>query len=392
MGCDDRADRRRVRPRLLIALVAAALLVPCGSAAGAPSPARDARTALKLASGLTRLKLQRPVPVVQQAPAAVRQRRTVLAVRLYPAAARAHDASLHRALGLTPLKTVPMPSQPATLFYDAPQRRIVVPRGSTSRHALVRAATAALLDQHFDLSRAHRLAGNRDAFAAARAATDGYSHLVAQLVGTRAPAAHASGRLARFLRLVDGFHSSRGVRFAAELRNLGSNRAVWTSLRVFPQSTEQVFHLHKFLQRERPIPIMLPADAAGLALASDDTWGELDVRALLATYRVAKLDAAATGWGGGRSAVYRAPDGEETVALALDWDTPRDAQQWQDAAQRLVATAFHASPLDDCVADVCWTTASRGIAFVRTEARTALVFAPTAATAADVARALVAVS
>ena len=375
----------------LLALLA--LAATCAAAASAATP-QDTRTLLRVASGITRLKVQRPVPVVVQAPATVRKRRLALAGRFYPGAARAHDASLYRALGLTPTRAAASralePVQPAALFYDPLTRRLVVPRGGRpNRQALMRAVVSALQDQHFDLARATRLAGNRDALAAARAASEGYSLLVAQLFATRTTSGHATGRIERFLALLDGFHSTRGVRFAAELRNLGADRAVWTALKAFPASTEQVFHLDKFLQRERPLPIVLPVDAAGLTLASDDTWGELDVRALLAVYGVPGLDRAATGWGGGRSAVYRGAGGEEAVAIALDWDSPLDAQQWRDAARRYVATAFDGAAASSCGAEACWELDGRGIAFARAGARTALVFAADAATADEVARTLV---
>ena len=380
-----------MRYRTLIGLLALACVVST-TAAAAPVP-EETRTLLRLASGITKLKVQRPVRVVQPAPQVVRKRRTVLAAQAYPEAARDHDATLYRALGLTASRMAARaaltPVQPAALFYDAASRRVVVPRGARpARNALMRAVASALQDQHFDLRRAAKLGDNRDARAAARAATEGYSRLVAQLVAPRAPAAHTTGRITRFLQLQEGFHSSTAVRFSAQLRNLGSNRAVWTSLRVFPQSTEQIFHLHKFLERERPIPIVLPVHVGAFELASDDTWGELDVRALLATYGVAGLDRAATGWGGGRSAVYRG-DGAEAVALALDWDSSLDAVEWRDAARRYVGVAFHDAAAAACGVESCWELEGRGIAFARAGARTALVFAGDAATAAEVALALV---
>ncbi|MBA3347340.1 MAG: hypothetical protein H0T13_02150, partial [Actinobacteria bacterium] len=116
---------------------------------------------------------------------------------------------------------------------------------------------------------------------------------------------------------------------------------MFVALRRFPESTEQIFHLDKFLERERPLQIVLPVDAAGLRLAADNTFGELDVRALLAVFGVPRLDHAGTGWGGGRTAIYRAP-GREAVAIAPDWDTELDAQQWSDAVALYVNEAFDA--------------------------------------------------
>ena len=95
-----------------------------------------------------------------------------------------------------------------------------------------------------------------------------------------------------------------------------------SALRRFPATTEQVFHLDKFLQRERAVPIVLPDAVEDLQLGSTGTFGELDVRALLAVFGVPGLDAAATGWGGGRSAVYRdAATATAAVLVALDWDS-----------------------------------------------------------------------
>jgi hypothetical protein len=162
------------------------------------------------------------------------------------------------------------------------------------------------------------------------------------------------------------------VRFAAELRNLGSNRAVWTALKAFPASTEQVLHLSRFLQRERPLVVRLPSEADGLRLASHDTFGELSVRALLAAARVPDLDRVATGWGGGRSGVYRS-GGREGVVLALAWDNVAHADQWAAAVERL---------------DHLFTTVPT--AFARRGPRTVVAFAGDAASAERLAEAILA--
>ena len=164
---------------------------------------------------------------------------------------------------------------------------------------------------------------------------------------------------------------------------------MWTSLRTFPASTEQLFHLDKFLERERPIPIVLPVDAGGMQLASDDSWGELDVRALLATFGVGGIDRAASGWGGGRSAVYRGPGGETAVAIALDWDTEADAAQWAAAVARYVAAAFPDAAVVGCGVDACWARGGRGVAFARARTRTVVVVATGAARGTALAGALV---
>lgn len=337
--------RRNSTLALLAAAVAAAV---AGTSAAAPAP-DETGALLRVASGVTRLKIRQPLRVARPTAAAARARRAALAARLYPAASRAHDAAVYRALALAPsvsaARAALEPKPAAGTFFDPAQRRLVRPAAAaTSRHTLVREVTTGLLDEHFRLGRAFRRVGDRDALAAARGAWEGYARLVAQLLTEPPPGPRGTGRLGRFLALEEGFYGSRAVRFAAELRNLGSNRAVYTALKAFPASTEQLFHLERFLRRERPRVLALPQEADGLRLASSDTFGELAVRALLATAGVGGLDRAATGWGGGRTGVYR--DGARVgVVLALEWDTAADADQWTgavDALESFLADRPHA--------------------------------------------------
>ncbi|HWG55990.1 MAG TPA: hypothetical protein VNT58_05645 [Gaiellaceae bacterium] len=382
--------RLRLVSVLLLVAVAAASAV---AVAGATVP-REAQTLVRLASGITKLRVKRPVAVVERPLDEVSRRRTVLDAALYPPSARAHDAIVLHALGVaaTPAAAAAAVGarKPAAPFYDAATRRVVVPRTARpDRHALAQATAVALLDQHFAVRRASSLRGDRDRLAAARGATEGYAGLVAELVAPRRPPPAARGRLARFLQLEERFAATTGVRFAANLRNLGGDRGVWTSLRTFPASTEQLFHLDKFLERERPIPIVLPVDAGGMQLVSDDSWGELDVRALLATFGVGGIDRAASGWGGGRSAVYRGPGGETAVAIALDWDTEADAAQWREIAGRYVAAAFATPRVTQCAVAFCWVTSTRSAALEQVATRAVLVVAPSTEAAATIAADLV---
>jgi hypothetical protein len=168
-----------------------------------------------------------------------------------------------------------------------------------------------------------------------------------------------------------------GLRFEADVRNLGGTTAAIDSLRRFPATSEQVFHLDKYLQREPAVAIVLPVRAAGLTLARQGTFGELEVRALLAVFGVAGLDRIGAGWGGGRTARYTGAAGE-SVAVALDWDTALDAAQWAEAVPLYLDAAFAAAtgglPAPSaCVATTCWQIGSRAIAFDRFGRRSALV-------------------
>ena len=273
--------------------------------------------------------------------------------RGYPRTAQAHDEKVYRALGLltggpgTLRKTLlALDTRPGV--YDPVARTAYVQAGKGERAAALRQLVHALQDQHFDLKRVRRLAGSRDATAAATAAIEGHASLL--LGAPPAPPKLGTGsRLTRFLALERGFDSTVGLRLAADLHNLGGTPAVRSALRRFPATTEQVFHLDKFLQRERAVPIVLPDEVEGLRLRSTGTFGELDVRALLAVFGVPRLDAAATGWGGGRSAVYRDAT-TEAVLVALDWDSEVDAAQWATAATTYVEAAFGDGTLTECAA------------------------------------------
>ena len=206
-------------------------------------------------------------------------------------------------------------------MYDPFARTAYVQAGKGERAAALRQLVHALQDQHFDLKRVRRLAGSRDATVAATAAIEGHASLL--LGAPPAPKPGAGSRLTRFLVLERGFESTVGLRLATDLHNLGGTPAVRSALRRFPATTEQVFHLDKFLQREPAVPIVLPDAVEDLQLKSTGTFGELDVRALLAVFGVPGLDAAATGWGGGRSAVYRDAARRRRLFWSLSTGTPR---------------------------------------------------------------------
>ncbi len=93
---------------------------------------------------------------------------------------------------------------------------------------------------------------------------------------------------------------------------------------------------------------------------------------------------------GGRSAVYRDAEGSATVLIALDWDTPRDAAQWEEAVQAYVNEAFDADrpgfpATTPCAAILCWQIGAHAIVFRRDGGRTALALGPSLAQAASLA-------
>lgn len=381
---------------LLLALVAVVPLAQAATIAPAPITVAETKALLRIASKLSGLPAKRAVPVVAEGPARFRQRRITALDRFYPAADQSYDDALYTALGVTRgrglLHKALVTSQVQQALYDPLTRKVYVARGRESRATILQQLVHALQDQSFDLRRLRALTGSRDARLAASAAVAGHASLVAQLPSTRTSSSHGGPRLDRFLELENGFPTTVGVRFAVNLRNLGGNKAVFGALRRFPETTEQIFHIDKFLEREPAVPIVLPVDAAGLTLGGDDTFGELDVRALLAIFDVPRLDHVGKGWGGGRSAIYRS-GAREAAVLALDWDSELDARQWAEAVRVYVNEAFDADEPGlpeptPCTATACWNLDGHAVAFERVGTRTTLVLGTDVDTSAQLARAI----
>jgi hypothetical protein len=380
--------------RILAVLVAALVAVP----AAAALDRKQAQALLRVAVKASGLKARTQVKIVVERPVPFAARRVRMLDRAYPRAAQDYDEAVYRALGLVSggkgvLRKALIETENSSGLYDPGTRTAYVRRSSGENASALHEIVHALQDQHYDLRRAYKLPGGSDAMSAAMAAIEGHAALVTDVLVPRSTASHGGAKLTRFVRLQRGFAYDVGLRFAAELRNLGGNAAVRGSLRRFPETTEQVFHLDKYLERERAVPIVLPVDAAGSTLWKASTFGELDVRALLAVFGVPRLDHAGAGWGGGRTAVYRHPGGD-SVAVALDWDTERDALEWLEAVIIYVNEAFDAStpglpPVTPCAATICWQVGGRAIAFTRDGERTALTFGNDLDRAASVARAIV---
>jgi hypothetical protein len=252
----------------------------------------------------------------------------VSAARYRALFAQSGDQTAYARLGLASRTQLPR------AWYDVRTHRLFVQRGPRpTRRTLIQEYVRALIDQNFRLGRVDRLRmRDHDRWDAAQGMADGVAALSSGL-------------------------SSPGRPLAAQLRYLGGHAAVTGALRTFPQTTEQLLHVDKFLEREHALPVQLPAQAGGAALVASETFGELDVRDLLQAFRVPGAVAAAAGWGGGRLARYG-----DVAVLLLRWDTPADAGEWQAAVPRYVTAAFPATTARTCPPlDACWGDVAAGV-------------------------------
>lgn len=382
----------------LIVWCSAALALAVPAHAAAPPPLDELT---RIASRISGLKPKRKVKVVLTTNAGVEQRVLALLDRDYPRDRQAYDETVYRALGLLNederlRPSIVLATRGVRGVYDPVSSTLWASKTSSVRETLLYNLVHALADQTFGLKRVSSLRrGSRDASSAATAAVTGsatlFSSLIRRTTQARAP---ANPRSKLFLELIREFPATTGLRFAASLQNIGGRPAVHAALRRMPETTEQIFHLDAYLAHERALPLELPTTVGAFQLVHDDTFGELDVRALLAVFQVPRLDRAGSGWGAGLSALYRAGGGPQAVVLRLDWDTERDAQEWAEAVTVFVNEAYHADepgfpPTVECAADACWSIGRRSIAFSRNRNRSALVVAGTVADAELLARTLV---
>ncbi len=277
------------------------------------------------------------------------------AYREYPRALRTTDAALYARLGLMPrtLKAQLAPTtQASRVWYDPAARRLLLRRKPMpQRSRVVNELVRALVDQNFNL---HRIAGlrarDRDRGLAAQAIVDGTGALASGVGG----GAVRGTPLERFLQLESGL--AGGEALAKQLRYIRGYRALASALRSFPQTTEQLLHVDKFLEREPALAVRLPTRIGDWKLTASETFGELDVRSLLLAFGVPNAVTAADGWGGGRVGLYVSASGETTAALALQWDTIDDATEWRDAVMPYVGAAFPGATAYDCPPlDHCWS-------------------------------------
>jgi hypothetical protein len=277
--------------------------------------------------------------------------------RHYPPSLQRVDTRLYARLGLANANLrarIASAAQRIRAWYDSSTHRLLLRRAEMpGRARLIHELVRALLDQHFDLRRLTTLRSrDRDRALAAAAIVEGTAALAS---GIRAPAVRGSS-LGRLLDLEPSAGRGPGRALAAQLRYLGGRAALASALRTFPQTTEQLLHVDKFLERARALPIRLPSRIGTVRQRASETFGELHVRDLLHAFAVPDAAAVAAGWGGGRISLYVSPQGEAVAALVLRWDTPDDADEWRDDVPRYVAAAFAGATGHNCPPlDRCWS-------------------------------------
>jgi hypothetical protein len=143
------------------------------------------------------------------------------------------------------------------------------------------------------------------------------------------------------------FAYDQGVPFVQALYDQGGYALVDGAWRELPVSSEQILHPERYLTGEMPLPVSLASlgDSLGPSwrLVDEDTFGEFLLRQHLGRQPLTsgQIDLAATGWGGGRYAVFQSTDDEiPIVLLRLVWDSEEDADEFTEVYSDYLARRF----------------------------------------------------
>lgn len=357
-------------------------VVICVATAGTPIALARTRTPLQQASAASGLPVRHAVRTVVESRSRFDLHVESAVDHAYPPALQRLDDELYFALGLAPVDRTVRATLRASVTsiraqYDATSRVLRVRKTPRpNRSDLVNELVLALVDQNFNLRRLTPLRlRDRDASFAAAGMIDG----LASLASGRHESEQARTPFDRFLATERDGAAAAGRTLVTQLRQIGGQAALTSVLRVWPQTTEQLLHLDKLLQREPALPIQLPSHAGDLTFEMSETFGELDVRALLDAFGLAGAGDVADGWGGGRIALYRGPAPDATVAIDLRWDSDDDAAEWRAVAPRYVEAAFPTLTPRACPAvDACWLEGNHEVALASKGTQTVLVSGPNA--------------
>ena len=249
--------------------------------------------------------------------------------------------------------------------------------------------THALQDQNFDLNNSTPILkkDNDDRVMAAKALIEGDATLLMNLylMGNFDPVKFFSQDLfymlgqpveklasaPAYLRESLLFAYQQGQLFCGRLFDEGGFARIDEAFHNLPESTEQILHPEKYLQKiDPPVEVSWPPlPIQGWEKIGDNVAGELGIRLLLAgELPAAQANQAAEGWGGDRYQVYRviAPDGRETrprlppsaasrgstgsekfaIVWWSLWDTEKDAREFFKAYTSLYVKRNGLLPVD----------------------------------------------
>ena len=142
-----------------------------------------------------------------------------------------------------------------------------------------------------------------------------------------------------YLRETALFPYQSGLAFVMRLVAQGGYPAIDAVFADPPDSTEQILHPDKYVDREPPATVTIPDGMVarlgnGWSEVGQDTLGEM----LIATWLKiggqtnARATTSAAGWGGDRLVLLRGPNDQVAIGWITTWDTVEDAADFADVA------------------------------------------------------------
>lgn len=175
------------------------------------------------------------------------------------------------------------------------------------------------------------------------------------------------------------FPYNEGTEFVTLLQEQGW-QAVDAAFADPPQSTEQILHPDKYLERDEPQLVSLPplTDTLGTGWARIDseTLGEFQTTLYLAQQvDQATAEQASAGWDGDRYTVYGRGE-DELLVLATVWDSEADCAEFVAAYQQYATTKYGRDPSRTEREAIWWQTPDQATVLRWSEERSLLVVGP----------------
>ncbi len=104
-----------------------------------------------------------------------------------------------------------------------------------------------------------------------------------------------------------------------------------------PESTEQILHPERYLERDHPTRIIPPEMPSGYEVLLENTLGELGIAIVLGGHLKRRYQPSmAAGWDGDRILLIRSADDPEPILLWFTtWDTEKDAKEFTTGAMTM---------------------------------------------------------
>ena len=159
-----------------------------------------------------------------------------------------------------------------------------------------------------------------------------------------------------------------------------------------PQSTEQILHPEKYLERDEPVLVSLPplTDTLGIGWERIDseTLGEFQTTLYLAQQvDQATAEQASAGWDGDEYAVY-GRDEDDVLVLATVWDSAADREEFVSAYRQYATARYGQDPSQTERDAIWWQTPDEAAALSWLAEQTFVVVGPDVATVERVLAAL----